>query len=56
MHTARGFLPQVTDPLSLALMALAVIWMTTQAGLTNRLTGVPVARWRPMAPPDPDGP
>ena len=46
----------VTDGLPLVLMALAVVWMTTQAGVMNRLAGVPTARWSSIAPSVTDAP
>ena len=37
----------VTQPTEMLIMALAVIWLTSQAVFMNRLAGLPVPTWRP---------
>lgn len=44
----------VTDWVDVLLMAVAVIWMTTQAVAVNRFAGMPVPIWSPAVRTDPD--
>ncbi len=44
----------VTDWLDVLLMAVAVVWMTTQAVAMNRFAGLPVPTWSPIVRTDPE--
>lgn len=45
----------VANWLGVLLMAVAVVWITLQAVVMNRLAGVHVPTWSPTVRPDPNG-